>query len=490
MNKPAERSVNKAMDGDVRRPEPDLAPAPPEQTPAISRQLADFAAGFDYDAIPDPVRQRAKVLILDAVGIALASTQYDFSHRILAGLRALSGSGECSVIGMPGRLPLRDAVLLNGALIHGLDYDDSHLRGVVHPTSSAFPCALGVAEQLGRSGRDVLAAYILGMETVARIGAAAGGRFHHVGFHPTGLVAHFSCALQAGWLLGLTSAQLAMAQGAAGSTAAGSQEFLEEGAWNKRLHPGWAAVAGITAASLARAGFIGPTRPYEGRYGLYKSHLGHHEKDVDYGAITAGLGKVWELSNVAIKPFPICGEIHACADAALLLREKHGLAPNQIAKVTALVSEHGLHTVAEPVAGKVRPANAYAAQFSVQYVVAACLVRGRFGLIELEADARNDGEILALAQKVEAAPDPDSMYPKYRSGGVVIKTVDGREFRHHEAINRGAGERALTAEEIETKYHDNARLAVPERRVREIRDAVLDIDRLAAREVAQTLAAR
>ena len=465
-------------------------PAAAGQAATISRQLAEFVAGFEFDTVPEGVRQRARLLILDAVGIALASTHYDFSHRMLSGLRALSGGGDCSVIGMSERLPLRDAALLNGALIHGLDYDDSHLRGVVHPSSSAFSCALGVAEQLDRSGRDLLAAYIIGMETIGRIGAAAKGRFHHVGFHPTGLVAHFSCALQAGWLYGLTAEQLAMAQGAAGSTAAGSQEFLEEGAWNKRLHPGWAAVGGITAASLAHSGFIGPAKPYEGRYGLFNSHLGDHAQHVDYSAITAGLGTVWETNNVAIKPFPICGELHACADSALLLREKHGLDHSQIAKVTALVSEHGLHTVAEPVAAKMRPANAYVAQFSVQYVVAACLVRGRFGLAELEADALNDEKVLALAQKVAAARDPDSLYPKFRSGGVIITTVDGREFRHHEPINRGAGDRALSAQDINDKYFDNARLAVPERRAREIRECVLSIDSHRARDVARTLAAR
>ncbi|MBI3069067.1 MAG: MmgE/PrpD family protein [Betaproteobacteria bacterium] len=467
-----------------------LAPDTSQRATTLSQQLAEFAAGFAYDAIPESIRQRAKYLILDAVGIALASTQYDFAHRVLSGIRALAGSGDCSVIGMPERLPLRDAVLMNGVLVHGLDYDDTHIRAIVHPTASAFTCALGVAEQLDRSGRDLLAAYVLGVETVTRICDAAKGHFHHFGFHPTGLAAHFSCALQAGRLYGLTPAQLAVAQGIAGSTAAASQEFLEEGAWNKRLHPGWAAAAGITAANLARGGFVAPTKPYEGRFGLYKSHLAHLEKEVNYGAITAGLGKTWEILGVAIKPYPVCHLIHACADAALLLREKHRLTPSRIAKVTALVPSETLHLIAEPLASKLRPASDYDAKFSVQYLVAACLVRGRFGLAELEADARNNAEILALAQKVEAAADPESTFPNYFSGGVVIRTSDGREFRHHEPVNRGAGDRALTAEEIEAKYWDNARLALPERRAREIRDVVLDVDRLTAREVAQALAGR
>lgn len=465
------------------------APAVSAQTGTISQRLAQFADDFYYETIPEPVRERAKLLVLDAVGVALASTQYDFSHRILSGIRGFCETGDCSVIGMPDRLPLRDAVLMNCALIHGLDYDDSHLRAILHPTVTAFTCALGVAERLGSSGRDLLAAYVLGVETVVRISAAAKGAFHHFGFHPTGLIAHFSCALEAGWLYGLSPKQLVMAQGLAGSTAAATQEFLEEGAWNKRLHPGWAAVAGITAANLARGGTIGPTKPYEGRLGIYNTHLHDLAKEVDYAAITAGLGKDWELSNVAVKPFPVCHFIHACADSALILREKHGIAPNQVAKITALVPKETMHIIAEPAAIKKRPANDYDAKFSVHYLVAACLVRGRFGLAELEADARSDKEILALAQKVEAAPDPNSRYPTYLSGGVVIRTTDGREFRHHEAVNRGAGERALTAEEINAKYFGNAQLAMPGRRVHEIRDAVLTLDRLSARELAHTLAA-
>lgn len=456
----------------------------------ISQQLADFANRFSFDTVPEAVRERAKDLILDAVGVALASTQYDFAHRILSGIRGMADAGDCSVIGMPDRLPLRDAVLMNGVLIHGLDYDDSHLRAVLHPTVTALICALGVSEKLDRSGRDLLAAYVLGVESVIRIGAAAKGAFHHFGFHPTGLVGHFSCALTAGWLYGLSPEELAMAQGLAGSTAAATQEFLEEGAWNKRLHPGWAAVAGITAANLARGGAIGPTKPYEGRLGIYNTHLHDLAKTVDLPSITAGLGTAWELPNVAVKPFPVCHFIHACGDAALILREKHRIDPAQIGKITALVPRETLHIIAEPVANKKRPANDYDAKFSVHYFVAACLARGRFGLAELEAEALSDPAILALAQKVEAVADPDSQYPAYLSGGVVITMTDGREFRHHEAVNRGAGKRALSAEDIEEKYFANARLAVSEQRAREIRDAVRNLDNSSAREFAAVLGGR
>ncbi len=456
----------------------------------VSQRVAQYVSDFRYEDIPQATRERAKLLVLDAVGIALASTQYDFAHRILNGLSALNEGGGSSLIGTSGRLALRDAVLYNGVLVHGLDYDDTHIRAIIHATASAFPCALGVAEAIDAPGSALLAAYVLGIETAIRVADAAGGHFHDFGFHPTGLAAHFSCGLQAGWLYGLTPHQLVMAQGLAGSTAAGSQEFLEDGAWNKRVHPGWAGVAGITAAQLARAGFKGPTRPYEGRFGLYKSHLGEVEKSVRYDALYATLGQTWELHNVAIKPYPICHLIHACADSAVILRDKHSIAASDIARVVALVPQPTLHIIAEPVANKLRPANEYDAKFSTQFVVATCLLKGRFGLGELFEDTLRDAGILELAAKVECVADPDASYPQYFSGGLEIHTRSGKVFRHHEKINRGAGDRALSAADIERKYFDNASLATGRSRAEAICEAVLGLEKRTAAEFARSLAAR
>ena len=455
---------------------------------SISGRLAQFATELNYEDIPATVRERAKSLILDAVGIALASAQYDFSHRTLTGIRALAGTGNCSLIGLTQQLPLRDAVLMNGVLVHGLDYDDTHIAAATHPTASALPCALGVAEHLGATGCELLAAYILGVEVVTRIGKAAPFGFHRFGFHTTGIAGHFSCALQAGWLLALTPRQLMMAQGIVGSTAAGSQEFLAEGAWNKRIHPGWAGVAGITAAYLARDGFIGPTQVYEGRFGLFKSHLHEYETATDYGQITAGLGDVWELNATSVKPFPICHLIHACADSALALKYKHNFVPEDITELTIIVPRDGLQIVAEPESIKLRPANSYDAKFSAQFVVAACLVRGRFGLAELESDALTDSRILGLAQKAKCVSDSDSISSDSFPGGVVVRTSQGQEFKHYEPVNRGAGQRALSDGEIEAKFMENAYLAIAPRKARELLDLIRSMEKYEARDIARTLA--
>jgi 2-methylcitrate dehydratase PrpD len=443
----------------------------------IAEALAAFAHDLRYEDIPVAVRERAKHLMLDASGIALASTRWDFAHKSLSAVQGLAGAaGDCTVLGMPARLPLRDAVLLNGILVHGLDYDDTHVPGVIHATASTFPCSLGLGEHLGLDGRAVLTAYVIGIETGARLGAVAKGAFHQIGFHPTGLIGAYACALLAGRLLDATPAQLHMAQGITLSTGAGSLEFLEDGSWTKRLHPGWAAVAGITGASLARQGFVGPRRPYEGRFGLFPSHLGPLAEGCDYGLATAGLGEAWELEQVAVKPFPACHFAHGCADAAIALAREHHLSPEDVASVRTLVPREVIKTICEPAANKLRPVSDYDAKFSLPFVVAASLARGRFGLAELEDEALHDETILALAAKVRYEADPASPFPRAYSGEVIVTTRDGRELRHREEVNRGAAERPLSNDEIVAKYLDNAQRAVSRERAERIADALLGLD--------------
>jgi 2-methylcitrate dehydratase PrpD len=449
----------------------------PERSTLISEDFARFV--FEASAIPAPAVARAKHLILDGVGIALASTGFDFAHRALAAIAGLAGAGDTPVIGMPAKLPLRDAALMNGILIHGLDFDDTHTAGVIHMTCSLLPTTLAVGGQRRASGRDMLAAYILGVEVAARLGAVAKGAFHQVGFHPTGLVGAFACALAAGRLTGLSAPQLVMAQGITLSAAAGSLEFLEDGAWTKRFHPGWAAVAGITAAALAQQGFVGAKRAYEGRFGLFASHLQEHFDPNNLALATADLGEIWELRNVAVKPFPACHFVHACADAAIaLVREQH-LDPAEVDRVRALVPAEVVKTVCEPVANKRRPANSYDAQFSIPYIVAAALRRGRFGLAELEADALADPDILALADRVDYEIDPLSTFPRHYCGELVVTTRNGRTLRHREQINRGNGERPLTEASIVEKFRANAARVVAAERAREIETLVLSLDGLA-----------
>jgi 2-methylcitrate dehydratase PrpD len=439
----------------------------------VSARLADFAAGLSYGAIPEEVRARAKHLILDAVGCALAARRFYFAAPCLAAMTELGGAGPHAVIGQAHRLPLRDAVLANGILAHGLDYDDTHTEGVVHLTVGVFPAVLALSSHLKRSGQEALCAYVAGVEAGARIGSVARGGFHQLGFHPTGVVGAFAAAISSGVLYQMDLEKLINAQGVALSVASGSLEFLEDGAWTKRFHPGWAGVGGITAAAMAKHGFVAPSRAYEGRFGLFSLYLREPPEDLERA--THRLGETWETMNVAVKPYPACHFVHAFADAALALRARLP-SLEHIESIRALVPAEVVKTVCEPQANKKRPANDYDAKFSVPYVIAASLVAGKFGLAELEESALSDPRILALADKVAYEVDPRSGFPQHYSGEVVVRTRDGRELRHREQVNRGAADRPLANEEVLAKFMENAAFAVPESRAREILDAVLDLE--------------
>lgn len=450
--------------------------APEDDTSlSISERFAAFADAFDLDGVPAQVVERAKLNILDAIGIGLASTTYDFAHRTVTAMRGLGGEGDHAVIGLPLRLPLRDAALVNGTLIHGLDFDDTHSGGVIHASASAVPTMLGAGVAHGVTGAEALGAYLIAVEASARIGIAANGGFHRMGYHPTGMVGAFGCALAASWLAESTRRQMADAQGIVLSQAAGSLEFLEDGAWTKRMHPGWAAVSGITAAALAKQGFPGPRQAYEGRYGLYRTHLGP-DAEVDWAAVTAGLGREWEVMKVAFKPYPACHFNHAFADAALALKREHGLKPDDIQSVVARIAETEIPVVCEPEAAKRRPKSSYEAQFSTHYTIAAALVRDRFTLAELDPDAYTDPAILALCDRVTYEIDPASAFPSYYSGEVVIRTADGRTLKHREQKNRGSAGNPLTSAEVEAKFHGNAARAVSRRAADRLLNEIMTLE--------------
>jgi len=452
----------------------DHAPASP--APAlISGELARFALDLSLDDVPAEVVERAKLNILDCFGVGLAATTFDFGPVTLNGVHAMAGDGDSPILGSTVRLPLRDAVLVNGTLIHGLDYDDTHADSVVHCSASALPVVLAMGLRAKTSGAETMAAYLAGVEADARVGMGANGGFHKQGYHPTGLVGAFGAVLAAGRLLGLTEEQLVMAQGITLSTTSGVLEFLEDGAWTKRMHPAWAGVGAITAAYMAQAGYVGPSRAYEGRFGLYNV-FSAHDVATEPAKAVANLMTSWELMNVAFKPFPACHFNHAFADATLALRAAHDLKPDDIAEMVARIHEKQVSVVCEPEANKKAPANSYDAKFSVHYTMAASIVRGQFTLDELEDDALRDPTILDLCKKARYEIDPTSPFPRYYGGEVVVRTKDGRELRHREEHNRGSDKNPLSTKDILAKFRDNAGRVFDAARTEQVIDAVMTLD--------------
>lgn len=417
----------------------------------IAARVAEWAHQVTWEEVPERVRERAALHILDCVGLAFACQRDNFAA---AAAKATSGVGPAAVIGMPQRLSISDAALLNGILVHGLDYDDTHPSGVIHSSASALPTAMAIAERDGLSGSDLLLGYLIAVEVSSRVGIGARSGFHAKGFHPTGLAGACGSAVAAARMSGLNSQGITAAQGIAGSLAAGSLQFLDTGAWTKRMHPGWAAATALTAARFAAAGWEAPPEVYEGRFGLYASHVpdGH---EVDPQAVARGLGEDWELLRVAIKPYPACHFTHAFADATLLLATQNNLTVEDIAEIVCLVPEQIIPVVCEPAEAKLIPRSDYDAKFSLPYIVGTVVTRRQFTLAELEPEALLDPSSLSVATKVRYKVDPNSTFPKHFCGEVIITTTDGRDLRHRESVNRGADERPLSAADIEDKFMSN-----------------------------------
>ena len=446
------------------------------QIAPLARAIAERALALKVDDVPQDVWDYLKLCLADAVGIAFASRHYDFAAKSLQSLDVLGSEGNASIIGQADTVALRDAALMNGLLIHGLDYDDTHLASVVHCSASAFPAALALAEHQQLDGRSLLLATLIAIEIDALLGTQAGGVFQQVGFHPTGVVGIFGATVAAARLMGGDEAALVKSQGVALSLSSGSMAFLDDGSWTKRLHPGWAASSALQAAALGVSGFEGPDEAYGGRFGFYALYA--PGTAIETATISDQLFTEWALRAVAIKPYPICHFNHAPVDAALALREQYNLSLDEIASITVLLHERQFGVVVDPIESKRAPQGEYDAKFSVPYAVATALASGRFGLAELDDAARLDSDVLALAQRINCEHDARSRYPDAFSGGVRVLTVDGRVLEHFEEINRGAAGRLLGAEQVYEKFMANCALTISHEQAEALWQSLQQMDEL------------
>jgi 2-methylcitrate dehydratase PrpD len=454
--------------------------------PPLSLRLGAFAAGLGRESIPPEIAERARHLMLDALGCALAARGEPFATTYTAAIAELAGpvalGAGRAVIGHASRLPMRDAAMLNGVLAHGLDFDDTHIAGIAHLSVAVLPAVLALAAERSLPGSRALTAYVAGLEAGSRLAGAAPGLFHAQGFHPTVAVGVFASTIACAHLVGLDPEGIARAQGFALSMASGTLQFVEDGAWTKRLHPGWAASAGIAAAVMAQHAIPTPTDVYEGRFGLYRAFLGNDRMPgVDLDSVAIDLGRSWKLLGIAVKPFPVCHFNHACADAAIALSAQlaaEGVAAERIARIEARVPEGVMPAVCVPVTAKRTPTTDYEAKFSLPYAIASGLLRGSLGLADLLPEAIADARVRSLMQRIDCVPDPGSTFPAHYTGEVVVTTDDGRRFAHREAINRGHAERPLAPADIRAKFRANAALWFSASDIHRLEDAILDLDRL------------
>jgi len=438
----------------------------------LAQRLAAFTASLSFDALPDEVVASVRLRALDVLGIALASSRGDWAPAVLelAGDRG----GECTVLGTAKTAPLPLAILINGTLAHGLDYDDTHAASITHASAVILPTVLAVAEARELDGRTAITAAVAGYEAITRLGMAASGVFHARGWHATSVCGAFGAAVAAGACERLDAAQLTAALGLAGSFASGVMEHLEDGSWVKRLHPGWAGHSGALAATLARGGVPGPATILEGRFGFYRTFV---NMDPDPRPFDT-LGREWEILRVGYKPYPCCHLNHAYLDCALELRRAAGVSADAIEHIECRVPAGEVPIVCEPVDVKRRPRTSYDAQFSLPFSVASAFIDGAVGLDTYAPSRLADPRVLALADRVTHVIDPEASFPRSFPGWVRVRLHDGRELEARVPHGRGGPERPLPPQALVEKFRDNARRALPADRVAALEQAVLELDRL------------
>jgi 2-methylcitrate dehydratase PrpD len=414
----------------------------------LSRSVSERLAAALDAAIPAEMRETATRLLIDVAGLCVAARNSDYVRATLA---SCESAGRCTALGHARALDAAGAALVNGTAAHGEDFDDTFEGGPVHAGAVVVPAVLAVAERDAIPGDSILKAIAIGVELMCRASLVAPQRIHKAGFHPTAVLGALGAAAGVGAALRLEKNSLVNALGIAGSMASGIIEYLAEGAWTKRMHPGWAAQAGIRAVDLARHGFVGPRTVLEGTHGFYYAFA--HGAEGDWSKLTDGFGEEWLANGIAFKPYA-CGTMtQPYVDCARRLAKKVDV--EDIVEVVCEAAEGTVHRLWEPLAGKQAPPNAYAGKFSTPYCIAAGLILGHAGLEAFTEERVRDPRLRALAAKVRYEVDPDNPYPDRFTGHVRVRLRDGRELEERQGHMRGGVEEPLTRADIEEKFRLN-----------------------------------
>jgi 2-methylcitrate dehydratase PrpD len=422
----------------------------------LASQLAEWVSGVQYADLPSDVVQSTKLRILDVIGLALAGAETAFGRSTIAAAVAMSPSGPARILGTGQAIAAPTAAFANASLSQALEYDDTHNESIVHMSSPAVAASLALAGIRTVTGRDLILSIAVANEISCRVGSVSSGQFHRRGFHPTGLFAPFGIAAGIGRILGLDAQRLAWAEGTAGSCAAGLLECWVDGTQTKFLHSGFAAQSGLTAALLAEAGVSGPPQVFEGRFGLFASHLQDPAVPRNFGRIADGLGRHWESRNSSFKPFPTAHVLHPYVSAILRLRTQHGVRAADVVRIECPVAEFNVSIVCEPVAEKCAPATQAHCRVCLQYTMAEALYAGSLGKTAYGDAMRLNPEVLALARKVQYLVDPSFPGPGRFTGAVRVTLADGRVIEEIEEYNRGSAENPMSEAELRAKFDDNA----------------------------------
>jgi|TARA_B100001741_G_scaffold311018_1_gene311329 2-methylcitrate dehydratase PrpD len=415
----------------------------------IAEEFSSWSKTLSVKDIPEKTQSTLKFLLKDICGIILSARNENYVKSLV---ETYKGSGNLVSLGHSERFDLFSSAIIAGTAAHGEDFDDTFEGNPMHVGATMIPAMLSAAQKFNLNGDQILKGLTIGSELICRLALVAPTAMHKQSFHPTAVCGTFGVAAGLSSVLDLTEKQMVSALGIAGSFTSGIIEYLAEGSWTKRVHPGWSANSGMNAALIAKSGFYGPRTVFEGEHGFFEA-FALKEIERDYSHLTDGLGNRWENQNLAFKPFA-CGTMaQPFVDCAIKIRKKIKNL-NNISSITAKVGEGTVHRLWEPLKEKKNPSTPYSAKFSVPYCVAVGFIRGDAGLNEFNEKSINDKEILNLASKVNYEIDPNNEYPKNYTGTLICKTSEN-EFTEHQPCFRGGIKEPLTKDDIDKKYNAN-----------------------------------
>lgn len=415
----------------------------------ISAQLCEFALSCRWEDIPEPVRREAVRSLVNGFGTALGGAGDEGVRRLAAAMLRFSAAPTATVIGRRERADALTASFLNGAAVNVFDYDDTHEGTIIHPTAPVLPVVVALAEQAPVTGRDLLAAFVVGVEIECRLGNALSPGHYRRGWHITSTCGVFGAALAACRLLGLDGAQMHAALGIASAQSSGLVETL--GSMAKSVGVGASARGGLLAALLARDGVEGPRQPLEGPRGF----LAVMSDGLDVPAATKGLGSEWELLRNMYKPYPCGVVLNPVIDACLDLRREPGFDAARIARIEVRGNPLLKERTDRPEAS-----NGRESQVSAQHAIAVALARGSCGVRDFSDEAVADAAVRAVRSRVAAVTADPSL--SVDSIVLCVTMQDGRLIEKRVDVPRGGLGRPLADAEIEEKFRALAAFGSPE----------------------------
>ena len=417
----------------------------------VTERLARYAVETSYRSFPKPVVHQAKRCFLDLLGVALGGSRQPLSNILVKVAKDIGGKPQATILGHGLKTSVMNAALINGAMAHALDYDDTHVGSMGHPSAPVIPAVLAVAEWKGLSGKSALEAFILGFEVETRISMGMGPKHYERGWHATSTFGRFGAAVAAGKLLGLSLGEMKQAVGLAGTQAAGLR--LVFGTMTKPFHPGKSAFDGVLSAILAQRGFTCAPNILEGKKGFVEA-LGDHSK---LEPMVKNLGRKYEVLHNTFKPYAACLFTHPTINAIIDMRKKYDLQPEDIGEIQCDVARFCLDS-----AGQVEPKTSLAGKFSVYYCAALALAEGVAGE-DMFTDRKVLGpKMVALRKKVRAR-----MIPRFKDteARVTITTKEGKKYSAYVDRPKGDPRNPPTDQELEDKFRSLAAFVLSQRRI-------------------------